>query len=58
MHELAVVLREAFGEPQLAGDVRLLEVERLERLRTDPLDVPAVEELVRDGSEHAAARRP
>ena len=52
----AVVLREPLGQPQLAGHVRVFEVERLERLRTDPLDVPAVEELVGDGAEHRAHR--
>ena len=48
-----VVLREAFGEPQLAGQVGALEIERLEAARPDALDVPAVEELVRDRVEQA-----
>ena len=52
----AVVLREPFGEPQLAGHVRAIEVERLEPRRPDALDVPAVEELVRDRVEQVAAR--
>jgi hypothetical protein len=51
----AVILRE-LGEPQLAGDVRAIEVERLEPLRPDALDVPAMKELVRDGVEEVAAR--
>ena len=52
----AVVLREPLGQPELTGYVRVFEVERLERLRADPLDVPAVEELVRHGREHRAHR--
>ena len=47
-HQRAVVLREAFGQPQLARHVRAVEIERLDVARPDPLDVPAVEELVRD----------
>ena len=54
-HQRPVVLREPFGQPQLARHVRALEIERLERLRTDALDVPAVEELVRDGVEQIAS---
>ena len=50
----AVVLGEPFGEPQLAGHVRAIEIERLEPLRPDALDVPAVKELVRDGVEQIA----
>ena len=46
-----VVLREPLRQPQLAGHVGAIEVERLETLRPDALDVPAVEELVRDGVE-------
>ncbi len=57
--QVAVVLREAFREPELARDVGLFEIEWLERFRTDALDVPAVEELVRHGIEHVGdhARR-
>ena len=44
--ERSVVLRESFGQPQLAGHVGALEIERLERARADALDVPVVEELV------------
>ena len=44
---------ESLGQPELAGHVRAIERERLERGRPDALDVPAVEELVRDGVELA-----
>ena len=54
-HQRAVVLREAFGEPQLARHVRAVEIERLERARPDALDVPAVEELVRHRVEQLRA---
>ena len=50
-YERSVVAGEAFAEPQLARHVGVLEIERLERARTDALDVPAVEELVRNGIE-------
>ena len=50
----AVVLGEAFGDPQLGRHVGVVEVERLERSRPDALDVPGVEELVR----HRAEQRP
>ncbi len=57
-----VILREPLGQPQLAGHVRAIEIERLERFRTDALDVPAMKELVRDSVEQPAAavadRRP
>ena len=43
-----VVLRETFREPERVGQVGAIEVERLEPRRADALDVPAVEELVRD----------
>ena len=56
-HQRPVVLREAFGQPQLARHVRALEIERLERPRADALDVPAVEELVRDRVEQLACGR-
>ena len=45
--ERLVVVREAFGQPELPGHIGVLEVERLERARPDPLHVPRVEELVR-----------
>ena len=47
----AVVLCEPFGQPQLPGNIRALEIEWLEPLRPDAFDVPAVEELVRHGVE-------
>ncbi len=53
--ERTVVAGEPLGEPQLARHVRLFQVERLERLRPDSLDVPGVEELVRDGVEQLEA---
>ncbi len=50
--QVAVVLREALRHPQLAGHVGFFEVERLQGLRSDPLDVPGMKELVRDGVQH------
>jgi hypothetical protein len=51
----SVVLREPFRQPELARNVRAIEVERLEPLRADAFDVPAVKELVRDGVENRVA---
>ena len=55
MRQRAVVLGETFRQPQLAGHVRPLEIERLERARPDALDVPPVEELVRDAGQQRSA---
>ena len=49
--ERGIVAGEPFTEPELARDVRAIEVEGLERARPDPLDVPRMEELVRHGVE-------
>ena len=54
----AVVLGESLGQPQLARQVRAIEIERLEPSRPDALDVPAVEELVRERAEQPAALAP
>ena len=50
-----VIAGEPLGEPQLTRDVGVLEVERLERRRPNPLHVPGVEELVGDGVEQVGA---
>ena len=54
--ERTVILREPFGEPELARQIGAIEIERLESLRPNPLDVPAVEELVCDGVEQPRPR--
>ncbi len=51
-HERPVILREPLAEPELGRRIGAIEVERLERRRADPLDVPGVKELVRDRIEH------
>ena len=51
--ERPVVVREPLREPQLAGRIRRVELERLERARPHALDVPAVKELVGGGAERA-----
>ena len=54
-HQRTVVAREALGEPELAAHIRVGEVEGLERGGADALDVPRVEELVRDRAEQLEA---
>src|SRR5436305_2907026 len=49
----AVVIREAFGEPQLTRHVCSLEIKWLKSSRANTLNIPRMKKLVRHGADHS-----